>query len=153
MVLWGPHSGWITQEYGSRCMREAGWFCKNICCCSIPESCPTLTPLTVAYQAPLSTSISQSLLKFVSIELVMPSNHLILCHPLLLLPAVFPSLRVYMIDWNKSLWEVQVQLDTSVSVTPHVWSNYCCSDRVLARLKCQSRYSFRQIRKSACLYE
>ena len=46
-------------------------------------------------QASLSFTISQSLLKFVSIESVMPSNHLILCHPLLLLPSIFPRNRVF----------------------------------------------------------
>ena len=51
---------------------------------------------TVACQAPLSFTVSWSLLKFMSIELVMPSNHLILCHPLLLLPSVFPSIRVFL---------------------------------------------------------
>ena len=50
-------------------------------------------PWTAAHQASLSFTISQSLLKLVSIESVMPSNHLILCHPLLLLPSVFPSIR------------------------------------------------------------
>ena len=49
---------------------------------------------TVAHQASLSFTISQSLLNFMSIESMMPSNHLILCHPLLLLPSVFPSIRV-----------------------------------------------------------
>ena len=48
---------------------------------------------TVAHQASLSFTISQSLLKLMSIELVMPSNHLVLCHPLLLLPSFFPSIR------------------------------------------------------------
>ena len=49
-----------------------------------------------ACQAPLSSIISQSLLKFMSIELVMLSNHhLILCHPLLFLPSIFPSIRVF----------------------------------------------------------
>ena len=43
----------------------------------------------------MSFTISQSLLELMSIELVMPSNHLILCHPLLLLPLIFPSIRVY----------------------------------------------------------
>ena len=52
------------------------------------------TPWTAAHQASLSFTISQSLLKLMSIELVMPSNHLILCYPLLLLPSVFPSIRV-----------------------------------------------------------
>ena len=53
------------------------------------------TPWTAARQASLSTTNSRSLLKLMSIELVMPSNHLILCHPLLLLPSIFPSKRVF----------------------------------------------------------
>ena len=53
-----------------------------------------LTPWTVARHAPLSSTISWSLLKFMSIESVMPSNHLILCH-LVLLPSIFPSFRVF----------------------------------------------------------
>ena len=53
------------------------------------------TPWTAALQASLSFTISQSLLKFMSTESVMPSNHLILCHPLLLLPSIFPSIRVF----------------------------------------------------------
>ena len=53
------------------------------------------TPWTAAYQASLSIANSQSLLKLRSIESVMPSNNLILCHPLLLLPSVFPSIRVF----------------------------------------------------------
>ena len=53
-----------------------------------------VTPQTIAYQASLST-ISQSWLKLMSIESVMPSNHLILCPQLLLLPSVFPSIRVF----------------------------------------------------------
>ena len=53
------------------------------------------TPWTAAYQASLSFAISWSLLKFMSIELVMLSNHLIFCHPLLLLPSIFPSIRVF----------------------------------------------------------
>ena len=53
------------------------------------------TPWTAACQASLSITYSQSLLKLMSIELVMPSNHLILCHPLLLLPSIFPSIRVF----------------------------------------------------------
>ena len=53
------------------------------------------TPWTAAHQASLSITNSQSLPKLMSIELVMPSNHLILCHPLLLLPSIFPSIRVF----------------------------------------------------------
>jgi len=53
------------------------------------------TPWTAAYQASLSITNSQSLLKLMSIESVMSSNHLILCGPLLLLPSTFPSIRVF----------------------------------------------------------
>ena len=53
------------------------------------------TSWTAAHQASLSVTISQSLLKLMSIESVMPSNHLILCHPLLLLPLIPPSIRVF----------------------------------------------------------
>ena len=52
-------------------------------------------PWTAARQASLSATNSQSLLKLISIELVMPSNHLILCHSLLLLHLIFPSIRVF----------------------------------------------------------
>ena len=54
-----------------------------------------VTPWTAAHQASLSFTISWSLLKLVSIKSVMPSNHLILCHPLLLLPSIFSSIRVF----------------------------------------------------------
>ena len=54
-----------------------------------------MTPWTTACQAPLSSTNSQSLLKLTSIESVMPSNHLILCRPLLLLLSIFPSIRVF----------------------------------------------------------
>ena len=54
-----------------------------------------MTPWSAAHQASLSFTTSQSLLKCMSIELVMPSNHLILYQPLLLLPSVFPSIRVF----------------------------------------------------------
>ena len=53
------------------------------------------TPWTATCQTSLSITNSQSLFKFMSIESVMPFNHLILCHPLLLLPSIFPSIRVF----------------------------------------------------------
>ena len=65
------------------------------------------TPWPAACQTPLSSTIYQSLLKFMSIDLVMLSNHLILCHPLLLLPSIFPSISVFsnesalLISWPK----------------------------------------------------
>ena len=52
-------------------------------------------PWTAACQASLSFTISRSLFKLMSIELVMPSNYLILCHPLLILPSIFPSIKVF----------------------------------------------------------
>ena len=57
-----------------------------------------VTPCTTAHQASLSFTIFQNLLKLMSIESMMSSNHLILCHPLLLLPSVFPSIRVFSND-------------------------------------------------------
>ena len=62
-----------------------------------PLSCIQLfaNPWTATHQASLSITNSQSLLKFMSIELVMPSNYLILCRPLLLLPPILPSIRVF----------------------------------------------------------
>ena len=75
---------------------------------------PFATSWTVARQASLSFTISQSLLKFMSYELVLLSNRLILCHPLLLLPSVLPRIRVFSIEsalhimWDKVL-ELQFQ--------------------------------------------
>ena len=63
---------------------------------SVPQSGPTfVTPWTAGPHASLSITNSWSLVKLMSIELVRPSNHLILCHPLFLLPSIFPSIRVF----------------------------------------------------------
>ena len=64
-------------------------------CCSVTQSCLFVTPWTAARQASLSFTISRSLLQLISIESVMPSNHLILCRPLLHLPSILPSIRVF----------------------------------------------------------
>ena len=77
----------------------------------------SVTPWTAAHQAFLST-VSQSLLRFMSIELVMPSNHLILCHSLLLLPSNFPSIKVFSnksplcISWPK-YWSFSFSISPS----------------------------------------
>ena len=77
-----------------------------------------MTPWTVACQASLSSVISWSLGKLMSIELVMPSNHLILCCPLLLLPSIFPSIRVFSnesdfhIRWSK-YWSFSFSISSS----------------------------------------
>ena len=86
---------------------------------SVLQSCPTLaTPWAAACQASLSISNSWGLLRFVSIELVMPSNHLILYHPLLLL-LVFPSIRVFS---NESVLCIRWPKCWSFSISP---SNEC----------------------------
>ena len=73
------------------------------------------TPWTAVRQASLSFTISQSLLKFMSIEFLMPSNHLILCCPLLLLPSIFPSTRVFS---NKSVLRIRWTKYWSFSISP-----------------------------------
>ena len=89
----------------------------NSICCSVTESCLTVTRWTVAHQASLSLTISWSLLKLRSIELVMPSNHLILCCHLLL-PSVFPSIRIFSnesvlcIRWPKH-WSFSFSISSS----------------------------------------
>ena len=67
-----------------------------VCCCSVAKMCLTLCdPMDCSCQIPLSFTNYWSLLKLMCIESVMPSNHLILCHPLSLLRSVFPSIRVF----------------------------------------------------------
>ena len=79
------------------------------------------TPWTAACQASLSITNSWSLLKLMSIELVMPSNHLILCHPLLLLPSIFPSIRVFS---NESVLHIRWAKDWSFSFSISPFNEY-----------------------------
>ena len=68
----------------------------HLCCCSVAKSyLPLCDPKNCGMPATLSFTVSRSLLKLMSIELMMPSNHLIFCHPLLLLLSIFPSIRVF----------------------------------------------------------
>ena len=77
------------------------------CCCSVTQLCLTLRNPMDAHQASLSFTTSQSLLKLMSIKSTMPSKHLILCRPILLMLSVFPSIRVFssesdlLIRWPK----------------------------------------------------
>ena len=75
-------------------------------------------PLAAACQASMSFTISQSLLKLMSTELMMPSNHLILCRLLLLLPSVFPSIRVLSNEWALHIRWPSTGASTSASVLP-----------------------------------
>ena len=86
---------------------------------SVAQSCPTLcNPMDYGKPLFLSFTLSQSLLKLMSIESVMPSNHLILCGPLLLLPSIFPSIRAFLnestlhIRWRKS-WSFSFSISPS----------------------------------------
>ena len=80
-----------------------------------------MTPWTAAHQASLSFTISQSLLKLMSIESVMPSNHLILCRPLLLLPSILSSIRVFSsksvlhIEWPK-YWSFSFRISLPMNI-------------------------------------
>ena len=79
------HLGWGEVLVPAELFRDTHQFSRSV----------FATPWTAACQASLSITNSQSLLKFMSIESVMSSNHLILCHPLLLLPSIFPSIRIF----------------------------------------------------------
>ena len=68
----------------------------SLCCCSVAKSCPAVcNPKDYNMPSPPSLTTSQSLPKFLSIESVMPFSHLILCHLLLLLPLIFPIIRIF----------------------------------------------------------
>ena len=77
-----------------------------------------VTSWTAAHQASLSFTISQSLLKLVSIVSMMPPNHLILCHPLLLLPSIFPSIRVFSMSRLFASGGQSIGASASASVLP-----------------------------------
>ena len=83
---------------------------------SVAQSCPVLCdPSTAALQASLSITNSQSLPKLMSTESVMPSSHLILWHPLLLLPSIFPNIKVFSnecIRWPK-YWSISFNISPS----------------------------------------
>ena len=88
------------------------------CCCSVIQSCPTLCDPKDCSTPCLPVTTSQSLLKLMSVESVMPSNHLILCRPLLVLPSIFPSIRVFS---NESALHIRCPLkywSFSINISP-----------------------------------
>ena len=96
--------------------REAGNYRMSVQFSSLTQSCPTLHNLMdCSTPASLSITNSQSLLKLISIQLAMPSNHLILCCPLLLLPSFFPSIRVFS---NESVLCIRQPKYWSFSISP-----------------------------------
>ena len=97
IVVWEYHIEWTMSEK-DQYMLSFIWNLNNTNSPLVQSLSPVwlpVTPWTTSCQASLSITNSWSLLKPMPIESVMPSNHLILCHPLLLLPSVFPSIRVF----------------------------------------------------------
>ena len=84
-------------------------------CCSISKSCLTLQPQGLQHTRLPRPSLSPSLLKLMSIESVMPANHLIFCHLLLLLPSIFPSIRIIS---NRSNLHIKQPKYWSFSISP-----------------------------------
>ena len=131
--LTSPALAWVFFSTSATC-----------CCCLVTQLCPTLwphglqhaspsssvqllsnvwffaTPWTPTRQASLYITNSQGLLKLKSIELVMPSSHLILCHPLLLLPSIFPSIRVFS-KWVSSSHQVAKGLEFQLQHQSFQW--------------------------------
>ena len=91
------------------------------CCCSVVQSCPALCdPMDCACQASLSFTISRSLLKLTSIEFGIPSNHLILCRPLLLLPQSFQASGSFLM--SQPFASGGQSIGASASVLPNEYS-------------------------------
>jgi len=103
------HCLWIVQFSKA----DSGNIAQTLSCVQL-----FVTPWTAARPASLSFTISRNLLKLMSIELVIPSNHFILCHPLLLLPSILPSIRVFSnelticISWPK-YWSFSFSISPS----------------------------------------
>ena len=96
------------QGWGATMLSSPFPLCLSIQFSSVAQLCLTANPWTAARQASLSITNSRNLLKLMSVKSVIPSNHLIFCHPLLLPPSVFPSIRVF----------------SNESVLPIMWPKY-----------------------------
>ena len=115
--------------------------------CSVQSlSCVRLfvTPWTAACQASLSITNSLSFLKFMSIESMMPSNHLILCHPLLLLPSIFPSIR-----WPK-YWSFTFSISPSNEYSGLISFRMDCLDRLAVQGTLKSLLQHHSSKASIC---
>ena len=103
-----------------------------------------MTPWATAHQASLSITNSRSLLKLMSIELVRPSNHLILCHPFFLLPLIFPSIRVFFnesvlcIMWPK-YWSFSLSIGSSNEYSGLIFYRMDCLDLLAVQGTLKSR--------------
>ena len=95
LMLWRSCSQKLLVIQKAVCLTILGWLNNCYCSCSVNHVRLCATPETAAHQAPPSFAISQSSLKLMSIELVMPFSHPILCRPLPLLPSVFLSISLF----------------------------------------------------------
>ena len=109
----------LTQDSPTRLIAIHSWCFSSVQFSSVAWSCPTLCdPMVCSTPSFPVHHQSQSLLKLMSIKLVMPSHHLILCYPLLLLPSIFPSIRVFSnesvlrIRWPK-YWNFSYSISSS----------------------------------------
>ena len=96
-----------------------------LCCCSVIQLCPTLCNPRDCSQASLSFTSSWNLLKLMSIESVMPSNHIILCRPLLLLPSIFPRIRIFPNELAFASGGQSIGAFASASVLPMNIQGWC----------------------------
>ena len=112
----------VTAVKDFRGQRYWGWR-KGVCCPSVSKSCLThCDPMTAARQASLPITNSRSLLKLMAIDSLMPSNHLILCHPFLLLPSIFPSIGVFSSELVFCLrWPKYYSFSISLSMNLQNW--------------------------------
>ena len=119
----GTSEGGLVQGYGreicpSRSHRVLILY--TCCCCSVTKSRPTLCgSMNTVCRTSLSFTVSQSLLKFMSFESMMLSNHLTLCCPLLFLPLIFPSIMVFSSESAlHTRWPKDWSLSLSFSISP-----------------------------------
>ena len=112
-------SGLLLHSSSSEIIWENTWFFSSVQFSWVAQSCPTLCN-TMDYNTPTSLSItnSRSLPKLMSIELVMPSNRLILCHPLLLSSSIFPSSGSFQISQLFASGGQSIRVSASTSVLP-----------------------------------
>ena len=114
-----------------------------------------VTPWTAAHQASLSITNSQSLLKLISIVSMMPSNHLILCHPLLLLPSIFLSIRIFSsesalgIKWPK-YWSFSFSISPSNGYSELISFRMDCK-KCLVHLFCNKVIDMIEFNLPSCL--
>ena len=117
-IEWGPECR--TSRTFRQCRKECSWVAAQLCFLWKLQNRVQLfaTPWTAASQASLSITNSWSPPKPISIESVMSSNHLILCHPLLLLPSIFPSIRVFLNESALCIRWQRIGASASASVLP-----------------------------------